>query len=202
MPLCTSLISSCLTTAFCRSAGAGPLLVRPFASLSKSEILGLIKDLRSQTGAPLGDVRSALEETGYDLDAAFDALRKRGAAAAAKKADRTASQVRRPQRYRLENLVFANACSLENLLNAVARPAVYCHCTKRPPRSAGALIMACHSPIGLISKGISCIVPQSMPCPRCACFCLRLSSTPRVLPAAIPETGQGCYRFCHVVRYM
>lgn len=85
-------VLSCLATPGLvgRSAGAS---LRPFASLSKPEILGLIKDLRSQTGAPLGDVRSALEETGYDVDAAFDALRKRGAAAAAKKADRSATQV-------------------------------------------------------------------------------------------------------------
>lgn len=93
MALCSRLFSGCLTSCCASSAGAASLLLRPFATLSKSEILGLIKDLRAQTGAPLGDVRSALEETGYDVDAAFDALRKRGAAAAAKKADRTASQV-------------------------------------------------------------------------------------------------------------
>eukprot|EP00892_Ulva_mutabilis_P009494 jgi/Ulvmu1/6917/UM031_0125.1 len=90
---CSRMLSLCLLNSSNSGSSAGAsVLLRPFASLGKSEILALIKDLRAQTGAPLGDVRSALEETGYDLDAAFDALRKRGAAAAAKKADRSATQ--------------------------------------------------------------------------------------------------------------
>lgn len=48
----------------------------------------LIKKLRSQTGAGMLDCKKALEETSGDLDAAVEFLRKKGAAKAAKKADR------------------------------------------------------------------------------------------------------------------
>src|SRR6056297_616016 len=48
----------------------------------------LIKKLRSQTGAGMLDCKKALEETNGDLDAAIEFLRKKGAAKAAKKADR------------------------------------------------------------------------------------------------------------------
>lgn len=66
---------------------------RPFAAVSKDEVLTLVKELRSQTGAPIGDVRAALKEADFNLENAFDALRKRGAAAAAKKSTREALQV-------------------------------------------------------------------------------------------------------------
>lgn len=67
---------------------------RHFAAVTKEDTLKLVKQLRSQTGAPIGDVRAALKEADYDLNSAFDVLRKKGAAAAAKKATREASQVR------------------------------------------------------------------------------------------------------------
>lgn len=66
---------------------------RYFAAVSKEDTLKLVKELRAQTGAPIGDVRAALKEAEYDLDAAHDGLRKKGAAVAAKKASRDASQV-------------------------------------------------------------------------------------------------------------
>ena len=69
-------------------------LARRFAAVSKDETLRLVKELRSQTGAPIGDVRAALKEAEYNLDTAFDVLRKKGAAAAAKKSVREALQVR------------------------------------------------------------------------------------------------------------
>lgn len=58
---------------------------------SKSSELAMIKDLREKTGAPLMDVKKALAATSFDLDAAYAELRKRGLAAAGKKAGRTAA---------------------------------------------------------------------------------------------------------------
>jgi len=49
----------------------------------------LVKQLREKTGAGMMDCKKALAESGGDLDAASDWLRKKGLAAAAKKADRT-----------------------------------------------------------------------------------------------------------------
>ena len=52
----------------------------------------LVKQLRDQTGAGMMDCKAALNETGGDFEAAVDWLRKKGLAAAAKKAGRVASQ--------------------------------------------------------------------------------------------------------------
>ena len=52
----------------------------------------LVKQLRDQTGAGMMDCKAALTETDGDLEAAVDWLRKKGLAAAAKKAGRVASQ--------------------------------------------------------------------------------------------------------------
>jgi elongation factor Ts len=52
----------------------------------------LVKQLRDQTGAGMMDCKAALTETGGDFEAAVDWLRKKGLAAAAKKAARVASQ--------------------------------------------------------------------------------------------------------------
>ena len=46
----------------------------------------LVKQLRDQTGAGMMDCKTALTETGGDLEDATDWLRKKGLAAAAKKA--------------------------------------------------------------------------------------------------------------------
>jgi elongation factor Ts len=51
-----------------------------------------IKELRERTGAGLMDCKRALTETGGDLDKAIDYLRKKGLAAAAKKAGRVATE--------------------------------------------------------------------------------------------------------------
>ncbi len=50
----------------------------------------LVKELREKTGAGMMDCKRALAETGGDLEAAIDWLRKKGLSAAAKKAGRTA----------------------------------------------------------------------------------------------------------------
>ena len=49
----------------------------------------MVKELRERTGAGMMDCKKALGETGGDVEQAVDALRKKGLAAAAKKAGRT-----------------------------------------------------------------------------------------------------------------
>ena len=51
----------------------------------------LVKELRERTGAGFSDCRAALVETNGDLDKAVDVLRKKGQAAAQKKAQREAT---------------------------------------------------------------------------------------------------------------
>jgi elongation factor Ts len=51
-----------------------------------------VKALRARTGAGVMDCRKALEEAGGNLEAAAELLRAKGLAAAAKRANRTASQ--------------------------------------------------------------------------------------------------------------
>jgi elongation factor Ts len=52
----------------------------------------LVKELRDKTGAGMMDCKRALAETGANLEAAVDWLRKKGLAAAATRAGRTASE--------------------------------------------------------------------------------------------------------------
>jgi len=52
----------------------------------------LVKELRDRTGAGFSDCRAALVETGGDIEKAVDVLRKKGQAAAAKKAQRATSE--------------------------------------------------------------------------------------------------------------
>lgn len=52
----------------------------------------LVKELREKTGAGMMDCKKALTEAGGDMEAAVDWLRKKGLAAAAKKAGRTAAE--------------------------------------------------------------------------------------------------------------
>ncbi len=52
---------------------------------------GLVKDLREKTGAGMMDCKHALNETGGDIEAAIDWLRKKGLAKAAKKSGRVAA---------------------------------------------------------------------------------------------------------------
>src|SRR5512141_1013011 len=52
----------------------------------------LIKQLRESTGAGMLDCKKALEQAGGDVNKAFDWLREKGLAAAAKRADRKASE--------------------------------------------------------------------------------------------------------------
>ncbi len=52
----------------------------------------MVKDIRERTGAGMLDCKKALKETDGDIDKAIDYLRKKGLAAAAKKAGRIASE--------------------------------------------------------------------------------------------------------------
>jgi len=52
----------------------------------------LVKELRQRTGAGFNDCRAALVEAGLDLEKAIDVLRRKGQAAAQKKAQREASE--------------------------------------------------------------------------------------------------------------
>jgi elongation factor Ts len=52
----------------------------------------MVKDLREKTGAGMMDCKGALNETGGDIEAAVDWLRKKGLAKAAKKAGRVAAE--------------------------------------------------------------------------------------------------------------
>ena len=52
----------------------------------------LVKELRERTGAGFSDCRAALVEAGGDIEKAISVLRKKGQAAAAKKAQRAASE--------------------------------------------------------------------------------------------------------------
>ncbi len=52
----------------------------------------MVKELRTKTGAGMMDCKKALSETGGDLEAAVDWLRKKGLAAAAKKSGRVAAE--------------------------------------------------------------------------------------------------------------
>lgn len=52
----------------------------------------MVKELRAITGAGVLEAKRALEEAGGNLDTAVDALRAKGAARAAKRADRTANE--------------------------------------------------------------------------------------------------------------
>ncbi len=53
---------------------------------------GMVADLRAKTGAGMMDCKKALDETGGDMEQAIDLLRKKGLAAAAKKAGRVAAE--------------------------------------------------------------------------------------------------------------
>src|ERR1700736_1232821 len=52
----------------------------------------LVKELREKTGAGMMDCKRALDDTGGDLEAAVDWLRKKGLAAAAQRAGRGAAE--------------------------------------------------------------------------------------------------------------
>ncbi|CAJ2653585.1 unnamed protein product [Trifolium pratense] len=63
-----------------------------YSSFSASNEMNLIKQLRERTSAPIKDVKAALVDSNWDIDAAQKELRKRGIVLASKKSSRTASE--------------------------------------------------------------------------------------------------------------
>src|SRR5580693_319677 len=61
-------------------------------TLMANNTAGMVKDLRDKTGAGMMDCKNALNETGGDMEAAIDWLRKKGISKAAKKAGRAAAE--------------------------------------------------------------------------------------------------------------
>eukprot|EP00271_Cylindrocystis_brebissonii_P009583 TRINITY_DN24585_c0_g1_i1.p1 TRINITY_DN24585_c0_g1~~TRINITY_DN24585_c0_g1_i1.p1 ORF type:complete len:432 (-),score=102.37 TRINITY_DN24585_c0_g1_i1:257-1552(-) len=64
----------------------------PAAPLRGSLNVAAVKQLRERSGAPMKDVKKALEQCNWDIEAAFTELRKKGLAAASKKAARVAAE--------------------------------------------------------------------------------------------------------------
>ena len=52
----------------------------------------MVKQLRNKTGAGMMDCKKALDESNGDIEKAIEILRKKGAATAAKRADKTANE--------------------------------------------------------------------------------------------------------------
>jgi len=67
-----------------------------FATFSSNDApmsnLDIIKKLREMSGAPMMDVKKSLDKNDYDIELAFQHLRKQGLAAISKKAGRTAAE--------------------------------------------------------------------------------------------------------------
>lgn len=71
---------------------SGMILQRYSSSASNSSQMSLIKQLRERTSAPMKDVKSALVDCNWDIDAAQKELRRKGVALASKKSSRTATE--------------------------------------------------------------------------------------------------------------
>jgi len=61
-------------------------------SSTASNEINLIKQLRERTSAPIKDVKAALVDSNWDIEAAQKELRKKGVVLASKKSSRTASE--------------------------------------------------------------------------------------------------------------
>jgi elongation factor Ts len=74
--------------------GDGPANTRDrgFRAMSNKITADMVKELREKTGAGMMDCKAALNESGGDLEAAVDWLRKKGLSKAAKKAGRVAAE--------------------------------------------------------------------------------------------------------------
>ncbi|GMG99244.1 hypothetical protein Nepgr_001084 [Nepenthes gracilis] len=70
----------------------GTFLRKCTATASGVDQMGLIKQLRERTSAPMKDVKSALVGCNWDIEAAQKELRRRGVVWASKKSSRTASE--------------------------------------------------------------------------------------------------------------
>ena len=82
-----------------RQRGFSSMVRAPRAGISiesftlRARAQELIKKLRAASGAPITDCKKAISEVGDDLDAAFEWLRKKGAARASEKSGRATQHV-------------------------------------------------------------------------------------------------------------
>jgi hypothetical protein len=81
-----------LLTARARALSAAAAAPPPPPPSSTPVPVALVKQLREMTGAPMMDCKNALAAEGCDMTRAVDWLRKKGLAAAGKKAGRSAAQ--------------------------------------------------------------------------------------------------------------
>src|ERR1039458_5245751 len=81
---------ACAQIARAANEGMNVAMTNPSETLNISA--QLVKELRERTGAGFSDCRSALVETRGNIEAAIDVLRKKGQAAAQKKATRQATE--------------------------------------------------------------------------------------------------------------
>lgn len=72
--------------------GTGSFVRKYSSDASPSDHMNLIKKLRERTSAPIKEVKSALIDCNWDLEAAQKELRKRGIVLASKKSSRTAAE--------------------------------------------------------------------------------------------------------------
>ncbi|XP_077216437.1 translation elongation factor Ts (EF-Ts) isoform X2 [Tasmannia lanceolata] len=86
----SSFSFSCGHTQF--ASGVSMVLRRFSSEVPASEQMNLIKQLRERTSAPIKDVKSALVECSWDIEAAHKDLRKRGVVLASKKSSRPAAE--------------------------------------------------------------------------------------------------------------
>lgn len=85
--------SSSFITEYTRSIHApGVFLRRYTGAASSSDQMSLIKQLRERTSAPMKDVKAALVDSSWDIEAAQKELRRRGVVLASKKSSRTATE--------------------------------------------------------------------------------------------------------------
>lgn len=74
-----------------QSIGSTGMFLRRYSASSSDQMI-LIKELRERTSAPIKDVKSALVECNWDIEAAQKELRRRGVYLASKKSSRTATE--------------------------------------------------------------------------------------------------------------
>ncbi|KNA12669.1 hypothetical protein SOVF_123900 isoform B [Spinacia oleracea] len=73
-------------------SGFPGVFLRRYSAASSSDQMGLIKKLRERTSAPIKDVKSALVDCNWDIEAAQKELRRRGVYQASKKSSRKATE--------------------------------------------------------------------------------------------------------------
>lgn len=93
MALLRSVTRTPLGNALCKRLLSSAAVGRGFSSgVGATEQMSLIRELRERTSAPIKEVKSALVDCQWDIEAAQKELRKRGQVVASKKSSRTAAE--------------------------------------------------------------------------------------------------------------